>query len=499
MSATSVTAATKAASGSSWQRTVRPSAASKSGRIALRWSYCFMAIDAALICLAGFAAYKFRFQSTILGNLENMPFDGHLETDGAYLGFLVLYVAILVLVAHSRGLYKSFVPASTFMEPFRVLRSVTIATLLLTAFIYLSGNETISRLVVGLTAVFTVFGLTMWRALRDYWRNKQLARGIGLRHALIIGAGKVGRLLANHLEQNPCWGYRVQGFLDSRPLDDLRVLGNIDDLELIARAEFVDEVFITIPSEREIVKKVVLDADRLGISARVIPEQYDGLAWQKPIESLGEFPTCVLHREPIPGLGLLLKRATDIVASLTGLVLLSPLFAMIGVIIKWDSPGPIFYRARRVGRKGRQFRCYKFRTMVGNADAAKNDLRLQNERQGPLFKMADDPRVTRVGRFLRKYSLDELPQLWNVLCCDMSLVGPRPPEYEETIQYSVEHLRRLDVTPGMTGLWQILSREDPSFEKVLVLDSQYIENWSFLLDLQILLKTIPVVLRGTGQ
>ena len=123
----------------------------------------------------------------------------------------------------------------------------------------------------------------------------------------------------------------------------------------------------------------------------------------------------------------------------------------------------------------------------------------ENERQGPLFKIADDPRVTRVGKFLRRYSLDELPQLWNVLRGDMSLVGPRPPEYEETIQYRLEHLRRLDVTPGMTGLWQILSREDPSFEKVLVLDSQYIENWSLLLDLQILLKTIPVVLKGTGQ
>jgi lipopolysaccharide/colanic/teichoic acid biosynthesis glycosyltransferase len=192
------------------------------------------------------------------------------------------------------------------------------------------------------------------------------------------------------------------------------------------------------------------------------------------------------------------KRAMDISLSWVALVSLAPVLAFIGTVIALDSAGPVLYRSPRVGKNGRRFLCYKFRTMVANADAIKEELRVLNERQGPFFKISDDPRVTRVGRMLRRYSLDELPQLWNVLRGEMSLVGPRPHPLDDFERYAPEDSRRLAVTPGVTGLWQVTARRDPSFRRNVQLDLEYIAKWSLVLDLQILCRTIPAVLRGTG-
>jgi lipopolysaccharide/colanic/teichoic acid biosynthesis glycosyltransferase len=180
------------------------------------------------------------------------------------------------------------------------------------------------------------------------------------------------------------------------------------------------------------------------------------------------------------------------------LILFSPLLLAIGVAIRLDSPGPIFYFSERIGKKGRVFRCIKFRTMVNDADQRRTAMMHLNERKGVLFKISDDPRITRLGRFLRKYSLDELPQFFNVLRGDMSVVGPRPPIGSEVREYKLSHLRRLDVMPGITGLWQVQARQDPSFDSYISLDVAYIENWSIWLDIQIILRTIGVVLAGTG-
>jgi lipopolysaccharide/colanic/teichoic acid biosynthesis glycosyltransferase len=163
------------------------------------------------------------------------------------------------------------------------------------------------------------------------------------------------------------------------------------------------------------------------------------------------------------------------------------------------SAGPVFYRAKRIGRKGRAFTCYKFRTMVAGADQMRADLLHRNERDSVLFKISDDPRITNFGRMLRKYSLDELPQFWNVLRGDMSLVGPRPPIADEVEKYDLSHLRRLDVLPGMTGLWQVEARQDPSFDSYISLDTAYVENWTLMLDMRILARTVGVVLAGTGS
>ena len=206
-----------------------------------------------------------------------------------------------------------------------------------------------------------------------------------------------------------------------------------------------------------------------------------------------------LQEEPIPFLGRFFKRFLDLLLASIALVLLWPLMLVIAIAVSLESPrGPVIFASLRVGKRGVLFSCYKFRTMIPGANGLRRKLRHLNQRRGPFFKIADDPRVTRLGRFLRKYSLDELPQLWNVLKGDMSLVGPRPHPVEDVAQYGPGHEQRLEVTPGITGLWQITARQDPSFETCMLLDVGYIRRWSLLLDFKILLRTIPAVLAGEG-
>jgi exopolysaccharide biosynthesis polyprenyl glycosylphosphotransferase len=193
-----------------------------------------------------------------------------------------------------------------------------------------------------------------------------------------------------------------------------------------------------------------------------------------------------------------MKRWLDVALSIVALILLSPVLLGVAIAVKLDSRGPILYFSERIGKKGRVFRCTKFRTMVRDADKRRADVMHMNERDGVLFKISNDPRITKVGGFLRKYSLDELPQFFNVLRGDMSIVGPRPPLASEVREYKLSHLRRLDVTPGITGLWQVQARQDPSFDSYISLDVTYIENWSIWLDLKILARTVGVVLAGTG-
>jgi exopolysaccharide biosynthesis polyprenyl glycosylphosphotransferase len=217
-----------------------------------------------------------------------------------------------------------------------------------------------------------------------------------------------------------------------------------------------------------------------------------------PIEYLGVFPVVSLHRRNPRTIALILKRVVDIALSLVALTAVFPLMVAIACFIRMTSEGPIFFVSERIGKRGRVFPCFKFRTMVKDAEKLKKNLTAMNERDGILFKVSNDPRVTRLGRFLRKYSLDELPQFFNVLRGEMSIVGPRPPIASEVEKYDLEHFRRLEVLPGLTGLWQIQARQDASFAKYIALDTAYVENWSFWLDLKILVRTAEVVVRGTG-
>ncbi|MFB3917503.1 MAG: sugar transferase [Terriglobales bacterium] len=441
--------------------------------------------DAVLLVVIGPAIYYLRFW-------------GHESPNfGQHAGMLVLYVALFLLAGNADGLYRQDRPRPLAQDAVAVVRTMMAAVLVLLMAVFLVRASGISRLTVCLTALFTTSAMIGLRYVVREMFAPYAARPMIDRQILIVGAGKVGRALALYLERRTEFSYRVRGFLDDHVTGD-SVLGTISEFREIARSNFIDEVFITIPSSRTIVKMITREARALRIDVKVVPELYDGIGWLSPLEFLGEFPIRVLHREPLPAGGLVIKRLIDLLISGMALTFISPLLAAIALAIKLDSPGPVFYLGRRVGRKGREFTCYKFRTMVADADRRKAELAHLNERQGALFKVSNDPRITRLGRFLRKYSLDELPQLWNVLKGDMSLVGPRPPVPEEVSEYELEQLRRLDVTPGITGLWQVSARRDPSFETAVMLDTQYIENWSVWLDVAILFKTLRVVVQGTG-
>jgi exopolysaccharide biosynthesis polyprenyl glycosylphosphotransferase len=380
-----------------------------------------------------------------------------------------------------------------------VVKAVGVATTLLVFCIFASGNKDLSRLVITGSGAISILTLSGWRAAKRQFLLRRTAAGHGVSRVLMVGAERQGRALARWLEENRHLGYEVCGFLVAEPNGDARALGSLRDLRAVALAHFVDELFIALPFDRELVKEMALDARRLRLGLKIVPDLYDGLAWRAPLHTIGGFPVMDLHWQPIPTFGLALKRAMDISVASLGLVLTAPIIAIAALWIRLDSPGPALYAAPRVGKKGRKFRCYKLRTMVANADAHKETLRGANERNGPFFKMEKDPRITRCGQWLRKFSIDELPQLINVWLGDMSLVGPRPHPVDDYDRYTLENLRRLDVKPGLTGLWQVTGRRDPSFERNMSLDLDYIENWSLWLDMKILLKTVPEVFRGTGH
>lgn len=340
-----------------------------------------------------------------------------------------------------------------------------------------------------------------WRPLlpsteprRSWVFNLRLRR---VRNVLIIGAGPVGRQLAYHLAQADSARSLVLGFLDDRAPIGGAVLGRISDLARIQRRDFVDEIILT-ATNSEITRRIIRESRANQIDVKLVPEFFGCDPAPVILRKYGNVPVLTLSEERIPIFRLLVKRGLDVVLSAIGLLLALPILAVTCLAIRLDSPGPLLYLAPRLGLKGRRFLCFKFRTMIVNADVLKQKLRAGNQRNGAFFKILDDPRVTHVGRVLRRYSLDELPQLWNVLRGEMSLVGPRPHPIDDFERYELGDLQRLEVLPGLTGLWQVTARSDPSFERSMALDREYIGRWTLGLDFRILLKTVAVVLRGEG-
>jgi len=417
--------------------------------------------------------------------------------------YVLWYGFVLVLLTRSYGLYGSIQHRSGLHEQRMTVQATLTSGLLLCGALYLGRAAMVSRIVVVLMVLFTTIMLCARRAV---WRKVVYSRyreGLETRNVLIVGAGRVAHALRNHLESLRHLGFRFKGFvaLTEREAEsgDADIIGDVRNCLSLARSLFVDEIFFSVPAEKKLVISLVEEARAIGIDVRVVPDLYDGLAWNAPVEYIGQFPTIPLHRRDFPIGAFLMKRALDATLSALALLALSPIMAAIALAVRLDSKGPIFYKAQRIGRKGRTFACYKFRTMVPNADKLKKELEHMNEREGILFKIVNDPRITKVGRVLRKYSLDELPQFYNVLRGDMSLVGPRPPIASEVEQYDIAHLRRLDVLPGITGLWQVEARQDPSFDSYISLDTAYVENWTLWLDMKILARTVGVVFSGTGS
>ena len=418
-----------------------------------------------------------------------------------YLGWFSL---AYVLVARRYGLYAPVPGAAGVHELRMVIQAGLNAGLLLCGALYMFHAIAISRVLIMLLVGLAVVTLSVRRMVWRSARYRQYEQGIDLRNVMILGTSQLSYALSRHICDHRRLGYRFVGFViapDSPVSSGIapdQILGGVEKIRQLARQHFVDEVVIAefFPTEQAI--RLVQDARELDVDVRAISGYYGELAANAPVEYLGIFPVASLHRTQQRVIGLFCKRVVDTALSLLALLLAAPLMLAIAIAIKLESPGPVLYVSDRIGKRGRVFPCFKFRTMVDNADRLKKDLSALNERDAVLFKVSNDPRVTRLGRILRKYSLDELPQFLNVLRGEMSIVGPRPPIASEVEKYELEHFRRLEVLPGLTGLWQVQARHDPSFAKYIALDTAYVENWSFWLDLRILIQTANVVVRGTG-
>jgi len=454
-------------------------------------------LEALIVVLAGFFAYSARgFLSELLGVSapEVAPVPGV-----RLFVFLLTYACLTVICNAAQNLYSEAAIRSARVARVRIFKGFMVSSMISIMIVFIAGEKAVPRLMVATTSLFSLGGVLCLRWVMERYNLKRIERGIGNQHVLIIGSGEVGQAFRCYLQSHTHLGKTFCGFVDTERNAGPFCLGTADDLPRILTENFIDEVYFTPSTSRDLVVRIALEARRQRIGVKVVPDLYGGLAIGAGMNYIGSVPVLELNRQPIPALGLFVKRIMDLFISSATLILTSPIMLLTAIAIKFDSPGPIFYKAWRVGRKGRKFRCYKFRTMVADADARKDGLMHMNERNGATFKIADDPRITRLGRFLRKYSIDELPQLFNVMKGDMSVVGPRPHPEDDFKRYDLEHFRRLDVTPGLTGLWQVSARHDPSFEKNVSLDLEYIENWNVLLDVKILLMTVPVVFRGTGH
>jgi exopolysaccharide biosynthesis polyprenyl glycosylphosphotransferase len=407
--------------------------------------------------------------------------------------YLSIFAVLVMLFGVCQGIYTR----AGDPYPAGVIPAMAKSTLAATGLVFIAASGGMHAFAAGGVFFSTLAALTLARELRQVaWKLGR--RETESRKILIVGAGPVARSVALALRNDPLQRATVCGFVDDdQPLSPA-VLGRIADLDWLARAEFIDEVILTLPGQPAETRKAAEAAFRNHLDIRAVPDLPPGPWPDSGIDRIGEVPVVTLHREPLPSAALFLKRLLDITGSTFGLVLTAPLMAIVALLIRLDSPGTVIYSAERTGAKGRRFHCHKFRSMVSEAAELKEELRARNQREGPIFKIDDDPRVTRIGRFIRKYSLDELPQLWNVLCGEMSLVGPRPHPVDEVNHYELHEFRRLDVKPGITGLWQITARNCPSFELNMHLDLTYIENWSLLLDLRILAGTIRVLFSPEG-
>lgn len=471
----------------------------------------WMLVDILTVVVAATLATRLR-EVNALGYFDNRgPFH---NVPPIFLIYLAGFSLILLFVSRAHGLYGSLQSMGGLHEQRLTVQACLISGLVLAGALYLSRETSVSRAIV-MATLFTTCGLlcvrrAVWRMIR-YRRYDQ---GLETRNVLVIGTGSSGLAIRSHLQRIRHLGFTFKGFVETAqeriPADahesicidesaPSQILGSLPELSDLVRRHFIDEIFVTGPCDRGVVKHLIGEASEMGVDVRVVPDLYDGITWSAPIEYVGQFPTMPVHRHQTPFVGLIFKRPLDLLISICALLILSPLMLVIALAVRLDSRGPIFYCAERIGRKGRKFSCWKFRTMVADADFLQEQFLKLNERDGVLFKIKKDPRVTNLGRFLRKYSLDELPQFFNVLVGDMSVVGPRPPMAREVHQYELPHLRRLEVLPGITGLWQVQARQDPSFDQYISLDTAYIDNWSLWLDLKIIARTVGVVVSGTGS
>ncbi len=414
---------------------------------------------------------------------------------------LLLYAVGWVLALALNGLYRPRARWSIRSEASDLLRATLTMAVATFAILFWFKLPDVSRLfLLVLFPTQFVVALVTRAILRLAFRHLR-TKGMNGRFVLIVGAGPRGQAFAGTLNAHRELGLRIIGFLDDEPElaagTPWPTLGRLADLERVLGERVVDEVAICLPfSQWQYIDGLAHLAEEAGKIVRVPIDVLDHSFARGKVEDLDGIPVYSLVSGPDRTLALLAKRLVDLVVASVGLALLSPLFVVLAWAIRHEDGGPVLFRQARVGLHGRPFRIVKFRSMQIDAESRRGELVTANEIAGHAFKVTNDPRVTRIGRRMRRWSLDELPQLWNVLRGDMSLVGPRPPLVSEVSGYDLWHRRRLSMKPGITGLWQVRGRHDPEFDRWVRDDLEYIDRWSLWLDFQILARTIPAALEG---
>lgn len=453
--------------------------------------------DIVIIVLSFIIAYYFRFEITGF-----KTFLSHTE----YIIFSSSYLILWIYLSNRFKLYNSKRISKFLYEVWDISKTtmfcLTIAMIL--AFLicqYPPDRLFLIYLWLLQTGVLIFFRLNLRLILRFIRRL-----GYNYRHVLVVGKNSRSEKIIKEISVISEYGLKVIGYIDinnghsSDYFKELMLLGEFDDFEKILRENVVDLVLITLPIKScyTAIEKVIAICESVGVEVDIPVELFNLKISKSSISIFDKVQFINYYTSPKMNWRMILKRLFDVFISLFLLTLCLPLFLILSIIIKATSPGPIFFKQRRVGLNGRIFTMFKFRTMAKDAESMKMDLMDLNILEGPVFKIKNDPRVTKVGRFLRKTSIDEMPQLINILKGEMSLVGPRPPIPDEVDQYKLDDRRRLSMKPGITCLWQVNGRNEIQFEEWMKLDRQYIDQWSLWLDFKILIKTIPAVFRGTG-
>ena len=421
-----------------------------------------------------------------------------------YWPFLVLTLLLWIAGTWFFRVYESFRTRSVWPEIARIAKAIaSVALLQIAAIFFLRLHDDVSRLFFGTYFALTFALLAVNRLVLRRVAHSARRSGINTRVFAVVGSGDLAHDVVKTAEEHPEWGFQFAGhILDAQgagnPKPEL-VLGTVAQLGQILDDNVIDEVIFAVPRERLAhIEGAFRLCQEQGASARVCLDLFDVGGAHVAFGDMDGLPMLSFTRAPTDEVALLFKRAFDVVSSAVAVLLLSPAFIATAIAVKIESPGPVFFRQTRVGKNGRPFKMLKFRSMHVDAEARLESLRAQNEASGPVFKMRNDPRVTRVGRFIRRTSLDELPQFLNVLSGEMSIVGPRPPVPAEVKQYQRWQRRRLSVKPGITCTWQVSGRSNISFDQWMKLDLEYIDTWSLWQDIQICCRTVPAVLLSRG-
>lgn len=437
-------------------------------------------VDFVALVAAGMLAYGIRV-SGLVRQIRPVLFDVDLPLR-EYVGLVVIVAGFTCIVFALLGLYAMEATRRMIDEFTRIAAGITLAVFGIIFWMFIRAEFFNSRFIVLAAWVFALLLVTIARTLVRMIQARLLKRGVGVHRVLLVGRTPIAESLRSFFASRPALGYRVIGEIGAPLRQDLEQMRRGRGIDLLIRCDSS-----LAPAETQ----QLLDfCEDFKIDFAYVPDFYETRIGNVFMRTLGGFPIVELRRTPLEGWGRIWKRVLDLVGSGLGLLTLSPLFLLIAAAVKADSRGPVFFRQLRIGRHRRSFHIVKFRTMVENAEELQSSLMPYNERSGPLFKMRNDPRVTRVGRFLRRTRVDEFPQLFNVLRGQMSLIGPRPHLPREIERYEKRHRKLFTIKPGMTGLSQASGSSSLSFEKEADLDIHYVEHWSPKLDLLIFVRTI---------